>query len=464
MVLLAGAVQLCRRSLIGLGLVFGLVASGMGGERGGALLAPAISLAIQDDSNAQHLAIVEDELAGQRREIQLAVETGALRLELVLEGAEGVGMVLFNPTGGQVKLDEPNIVVSNATGRRSILLWDPRPGAWKVQLEGQGAFRFRAISQGDLFVCCAQIFTLNQVFALERSRLVPGSYQQVQIFASGYAIDSLDVQMIDQQGRQVAPVRFRQNDPSNISGFILLLEVPARPFRLMVEGRDLSGKPFRRVLAPLFSPVPGPGEGDQLAPNPQAIEDLRRSTTSGPRQVIRTHIVSWSDEPLLTANGNQIGMRIRFNATFPVAASYTPYPSLYPDRIGQGYTGALNLRVLRSSVTPQPTGMNGSVWTLNVRASFEAGREYSFVIDLVPSYALTTGNDEKFCLNYRPYSQPDLVNRFEKEISSRRRQRFRFSVSGSDFEARVTALTEQSYVPEVWRLGLQREGATECRF
>jgi len=426
--------------------------------------------ATQDDSNAQYLTIVEDELAGEPREIPLMVESGSLRLEVILEAVDGVQLTLRNPSGLAVRLDEPNVLVNSVTGRRSVLVWDPRPGAWAVRLEGRGSYRLRVISQGDLFVCCAQILTLNQVFALERSRLVAGSDQQVQIFASGYTIDSLDVQMVDQRAEPIGPVKFRQNDPSNLSGFTLLLAIPGRPFRLMVVGKDLSGKPFRRILPPLLKPVDGPprelgvNEAEQQAPNPRAIEDLRRTATAGPRLVTRTRIVSWSDEPLLTGAGNQIGIRLRFRAVFPTDANYTPFPSLYPDRIGQGYTGALNLRVHRSSVSPQPAEVNASAWTLDTRAKFSAGVEYRFVVDLVPGYALTMGEGGKFCLNYRPYAQPELINRFENEISSQRRTRFRLSVSGSDLEGRMTSLTEQTYIPDTWLRGLRQEGAGECRF
>ena len=42
--------------------------------------------------------------------------------------------------------------------------------------------------------------------------------------------------------------------------------------------------------------------------------------------------------------------------------------------------------------------------------------------------------------------------------------RFRFNVAGSDLEGKATALTEQTYIPDIWWQGLQREGVTECKF
>ncbi|MEY4167259.1 MAG: hypothetical protein RIR52_1083 [Acidobacteriota bacterium] len=450
------------RSWFGLALGFCLFAAGVSGGSG-------VAATAEDDLNAQHLVMIDDELVGDPREIPLIVETGSLRLEVVLEAAEGVRMILYNPSGLEAKLDEPNIAVTRVAGRHSVLLWDPRPGPWKVRLEGRGSYRLRVTTQGDLFVCCAQIFTRNQIFAFERSRLVIGSEQQVQIFASGYTIDSIDVGMVDQRGNQIAPVPFRQNDPSNISGFTILLAVPSQPFRLKVEGRDLAGKPFRRIIPPLCIPVKGTeaDENDRQAANPRTIEELRQTVTRGPHRIIRTHIVHWSDEPLITPSGNQIGIRLRFRATFPTEAVYSPYPILHPDRIDQGYTGALNLRLQRATVTPSPIGMNGSAWTPGSQVRFGAGIEYDFVVDLVPTYTATTSGtaaDGKLCLNYRAFSQPETRHRFEKEISSRKRMRFRFNVAGSDLEGKATALTEQTYIPDIWWQGLQREGVTECKF
>lgn len=430
---------------------------------------PGGEVLADDDPNAQHLAILQGELDGGHRDVEVMVESGALRLEVILEAASGIRITLFNPADRPQPLDEPNIAVTESEQRRSILIWDPRPGTWRLRIEGKGGYRLRAITQGELFVCCGQILTLNQIFALERSRFVAGTSHQVQIFASGYSIDSIDIKLIDEDGRVIAPVLFRQNDPSNLSSYVLLLEVPEQPFRIIVEGRDLSDRPFRRIIPPLITPLKGHGPGmtDVPEPNLRAIEELRQTTTSGPRQITRTRIIRWSDEPYLSPRGTPIGIRLHFLATFPSDANYTPFPSLYPDRIGQGYTGALNLQIHQASVSPQPVEMSQPNWTHSTRARFRAGIEYQFVIDLVPAYAFVLNDGKGFCLNYRPYNQPNqpgLMERFEREISGRQRTRFRFNVSGSNFEGRTIALTEKSYVPVDWLNGLKRDGAPLCSF
>ena len=128
----------------------------------------------QDDPNAQHLVYVTTTLTGEARDIEMPVEVGVMRLELILDAGDGVRLTLLNPLGRSHPLSEPNVATTNTPGRRTILIWDPRPGRWQVRLEGTGQLTLRAIVQGELFVCCGQIFTRNQVFAFERSRFVSG--------------------------------------------------------------------------------------------------------------------------------------------------------------------------------------------------------------------------------------------------------------------------------------------------
>jgi hypothetical protein len=431
---------------------------------------PVTTLATQqaeDDPNAQNIVIVNAELAGGSREVSVPLEAGGIRLEFILDAGEGIRLTLFNPLGRLHPLDEPNIVARSAAGRRSILIFDPHPGEWRVRLEGTGRFTFRAIVQGELFICCGQIFTRNQVVAFERGRLVAGSRGQVQLFASGYAIESLDIRTVDAAGNTIAPVRFRQNDPSILSSYVLLFDVPDRPFRLLVDGRDLSGRPFQRLLPALITPVTSPtgaDQSDQLDFNPQAIDELQRTTSTGRRQVVRSRIIDWSDEPLLTAKGNQIGMRIRYRIKFPVTDSYSAIPNLYPDRLGQAHTGALNLRVRQVSVTPLPAEMEQTGWLSNARGRYLADVEYQFVVDMIPYYAWWQGPENGYCIQSKPYIQPGNRERFDRDVGSQQRLRFRFSVNGSDLEGRIGPLTEKTYVPATWLRSLKLEGAGECSF
>ncbi|MFN8004860.1 MAG: hypothetical protein U0X75_28050 [Acidobacteriota bacterium] len=60
-------------------------------------LAPA-SIA-QEDPNAQYIALVSGELAGQPREIEVPIEVGALRVFFNLQTAPGTTWMILTPTG-----------------------------------------------------------------------------------------------------------------------------------------------------------------------------------------------------------------------------------------------------------------------------------------------------------------------------------------------------------------------------
>lgn len=421
----------------------------------------------EDDPNGQYLTIVSDEATAQPREIALPFEVGILRMQFILSFTGQARMTVINPLGRPLDLAEPNVAVTDEAGKRSIILWDPRPGEWKVRIEGNGAYTFRAVAQGDLYVCCAQIFTRSGINTLDRAKLFAGVAHPIQVFASGYSIDTLNVEMIDERGRTIGPVRFRQTDGSNLSGYMLLLETPSQPFRLMISGRDLNGRDYRRILYQLLRPEPV-GEATEAAAeearNTQQAVDLRGTATTGERRVLRARVAKWVDEPWISEKGNQVGVRLRYTINFPVTGVYSPIPQIYPDRVSYGYTGALGMRVHRASVSPQPAGVTPSgVWNYGSRATFTAGIDYDFVVEMLPNYVVYNEATASFCLQIRPYTQTGLRERFEREVQATQRIRFRFAISGTDLEGRNPALTENSYAPRDLNDGYRREGAGECR-
>ncbi len=427
----------------------------------------ATGVMAQDDPNGQYLTIVTDEATSQPREIDLPLEVGILRMQFILTHSGEARMTILNSVGRPLDLTEPNVAVTDTPGKRSILLWDPRPGLWRVRIEGSGSYTFAAVAQGELYVCCAQIFTRNGISTLERMRLAVGVAQPVQIFASGYSIDTLNIEMIDERGRPIGPVKFRQTDGSNLSAYMLLLEPPPQPFRLMVSGRDLNGRDYRRILYYLiqtYSPNQPVDSDPQTARNLQQVEDLERTATTGEKRILRARVVRWVDEPWLSEKGNPVGIRLRYTINFPTTSSYTPMPQIYPDRVGYGYTGATGMRVHHATVSPQPAGINPALsWSYGSRATFTAGVDYEFVVEMLPNYVIFNESTKSFCLQSRPYTQTGLKERFEREVESLQRIRFRFSVSGTDLEGRSTGVTEKSYVLRDLHQGYLREGAIECR-
>jgi hypothetical protein len=110
----------------------------------------------------------------------------------------------------------PNIALTNTKDNRSILVWDPRPGQWKIRLTGSGKFTTSVTAQGELHVCCVQFFGRNgflftgQVPAASRAR---GNLRR--IYTSGINIETIEFRLINERGESIAPIKFRQSDYSN---------------------------------------------------------------------------------------------------------------------------------------------------------------------------------------------------------------------------------------------------------
>lgn len=432
----------------------------------------------QEDVNAQYITLLSGKLSGEVRDIELPVEVTVFRLFVNLRAAGNVKFELLSPSGRAPALSEPNISVSDTDGKRTIAIWDPRPGLWKVRLTGAGDFMLSATAQSELYICCAQFFARNLIHQLDKFQPVRGSRHQAQVYASGYNIDVIEFLTISEQGEVIAPLKIRQSDFSNPYNFSLLMETPDRPFRLMARGRDMNGKRFQRVFYWLIRPVAAEAVAAQpdvpgnvvIAPQPPV--DWEKNAVAGEYKIVRSQIFDWADEPLLSEKGNPIGLRLKYSIRFPVDGQYSPFPQAFPERITSSYTGALSLRVLRSSVTPLPDGLQpGQQLFAAGRQTFKGGVTYNFTVEMVPSYATYNEQKKAFCLATKAYTQggqppgnqQSLRERFEREVMSELKIRYRISFPGTDLEGRTPVLTENSYAPGLWHHSFLKDGVTECQ-
>jgi hypothetical protein len=193
------------------------------------------------------------------------------------------------------------------------------------------------------------------------------------------------------------------------------------------------------------------------------LQELIKGAVEGEQRIIKAQMVKWTDEQLLSEKGNPIGIRLKYSMRFPVEGSYSPYPQLYPERIGTGYTGALSMRVQRGAVDPLPDGVQKTEqMVFGVRAVFKPGVDYNFTVDLIPNYVIYNDQKKSFCLQTKAYSQQGMRERFEREAAGEQKLRFRFALSGADLDGRLPTLTENAYTPARWYLAYRREGAGDC--
>ncbi len=434
-------------------------------------LFPSASVGAQEDPNQQYITMLSGKLSGEAREIETPVEVGVLRVFFSVRSTGNFNLELISPSGRPVPLNEPNILVTESGDKKTIAMWDPRPGLWKMRIDGSGDFTASAWVQGELYICCLQFFARNLIHQLDKFQPVRGSRQQAQVYASGFNIEAMEFQVISEQGELIAPLKIRQSDFSNPYNFTLLLETPEQPFRIRARGRDLNGKQFQRVFYWLVRPVSAETANTQpdipgaSANSPTLVaQDWDKNAVAGEYKIVRAQITNWSDEPLLSEKGNPIGVLLKYSIRFPVDGQYSPYPQAFPERITNTYTGALSLRLHRSRVEPLPDGLqNSQQMFFSGRPIFKAGVTYNFTVEMVPGYAVYNEQKKNFCLQTRSYSQQGIRERFEREVTSDTKSRFRLSFSGTDLESRTPVLTENTYTPGAWHRSFTKDGVTECQ-
>jgi hypothetical protein len=372
-----------------------------------------------------------------------------------------IALRLAGPTGKEMRLSDPNISVSRMSDRQVITIFDPMPGHWKLSLNGTGPFGAAATTQSEMYVCCLMLTGGGASFShpLPATLPVRRQHQAAQVSLAGHEIKTIDFHLIDEGGRPLGPVKFRQNDYSNLYLISLLIATPDRPFRVLARGRDQTGYDFQRIFVTLFQPTIE--SLPEKTPDP-ALADLAQSATEGPLPVVRAEVADLDDGPLLSEKGSPIGLRLRYSIRFPRDGVYSPLPQMYPERIVAGYTGALSLKVIKASVDPLPEGLTTAVPLHFLgRATYRAGQIYRFTVDLVPNYALFNESQRSFCLAVKTFGH-NSRERFVQEVTSEQRIRFRISILGTSLGLQQPAMTTQTYVPNVWYAGFRRDGATEC--
>jgi len=424
----------------------------------------------QGDPNTQFLALISGTLSSEVREIDVPVETGVLRLQFTVQFNGELDLKVITPLGNPLNLNEPNILEVDSKDSRSITLWDPKPGRWKMRFSGSGTFSAFASANGEIVVCCVQFIDRNSVLSIERFQPIRGVQQQAQAFTSGYSIETIEFQMVNEEGEMIGPIKFRQTDYSNATGFTLYIDIPNIDFRIRARGRDTSGKEFQRVINWLIRPQPPDVSSANIENSPQltAHNQIFRQSESeaivGEQRIIRAQVISWSDEYLMTERGNPIGIRLKYSMSVPAEGSYSLYPHLYPESINTVGASALSMRVHRATVDPLPDGMeNQDQLFFGARATFKPGRVYNFTVDLIPNFVIYTDHKKGFCIQRKAYSQQGNRDRFERQVTSRLKLRYRFTLTGTDLDRPQPSLTQNTYVPLVWYQSYLKEGAVDCQ-
>ena len=260
-------------------------------------------------------------------------------------------------------------------------------------------------------------------------------------------------------------------------GFVM---VPRQPFRAVVTGTTKSGAVFRSVLGTLFQPAAdGPAERQVLPPGiptDQAarlqglIDAYRQEVRSRAAQAAADHpggvialaaaVVSRiAYEPLASASGAPIGMRLRYSIRFPSRQTITAVPDVFPVYPTAAWRGAVTMKPLAGTITPTPQMLGAQtlqdVVVYRADATYEAGVTYSFTVDLVPDFIFQGTQTGRFCIHEQKFTNRAL---WDAIIASPTPVPYSISITDTETVATIAAFFPQRTFYESFSSG----GATDC--
>lgn len=305
------------------------------------------------------------------------------------------------------------------------------------------------------------------------------------------AIATASFEVIAEDGTlvQPLPIARRGTGSPGFSQFIGLMNVPSRPFRIVLTGESVDGRQFRRVCERLFRPVARPPERRPPADLPPefAAHFRRQVDEQGPRLIAeaeayvaghatvpivmpRIEVSKVMYAPLLSPAGHPIGVRITYDVEFSQEDQYDPRLRVHPEYLDQSTLGgSAEMRVLNSSLEPLPreahaphapaaAAYRDNPLVYGAHFLYEARRVYHFTVELVPSFIQPMKRPAKPCVVNQKFHTARDRTELAKRLASEGQTTYRVYISGKEFEGRI----DNFYGEGTFNRGFVQEAVQEC--
>lgn len=298
------------------------------------------------------------------------------------------------------------------------------------------------------------------------------------------AIATVKFELLDQSGRAIQTLYLVKEDTDVSSGeFVGVVPVPAQPFRVAVTGVSLTGKSYRRVYGRLFRPTDEPPAAPRVPPGlpPERAKLYRqalaehdrlakarltqqgRENTGGVISLPRVEVFEATYEPLLSVQGNTIGIRLRYAVRVSRDGYYRLHPSAWSDYTAGELRGKIRMEAIAGTVTPSPseTGTDdpSDLLRFGGGGKFKAGEVYRFTADMAPDFALRNAAGTRFCIERTTFKQSRSAEAaWRAVVESDVPVTYGVDVAGTNFTGRI----ENFYAPSVFHRSFLKEGAGEC--
>ncbi len=292
---------------------------------------------------------------------------------------------------------------------------------------------------------------------------------------------SIRFEIVDAAGRNLQTLTmWKASDGSTDGEFYGFVTVPNQPFRAAVSGTNTSGAAFRSVLDTVFQPAAnGPPEqlilpagissnqGAQLqamvvAYRQQLKTRAAQATAEHPGGLItlaRAVVSRIAYEPLGSASGAPIGVRLRYSMRFSSSQTIVAVPLVFPVYPPAAWRGVVEMKPLGGTITPVPemVGVQSlqDVLVYRAAATYQAGTTYTFTVDMVPDYVFQGTQTGRFCIH-----EQKVTNRavWDALMASQAAVPYSVSISDTETSATIPAFFPQRTFHESFAAG----GAFDC--
>jgi hypothetical protein len=277
---------------------------------------------------------------------------------------------------------------------------------------------------------------------------------------------SIRFELVDAAGRSLQTLNlWKASDNSTDGEFYGFVKVPNQSFRAVARGTNTAGAPFRSATNNLVQPAAsGPAEqltlpGGISRNEAAAVQPLMdgyrqelqaramQSSIEHPDGVItlgRAVVSPITYEPLNSAAGSPIGMRLRYSIRFPTRQTIAAMPHVNPVYQPWDWRGVIEMKPLAGTISPSPQLVGAE--TLNdvivytAAATYEAGTTYTFVIDMIPDYVFQGTQTGRFCVYERKVSNRAV---WEAIMGSSTATPYSISIFHTDTSANIPAFFPQ---------------------
>jgi hypothetical protein len=305
------------------------------------------------------------------------------------------------------------------------------------------------------------------------------------------AVASAKFELVSEGGRALQLLHMSKSDNSLDHGqYVGLAKVPAQPFRVVVSGKDVDGKRYRRAYAQLFRPTNRPSAPPLVPPQlpkaeattitamlkafeQHAIANLEKEVIKHGDGVIvmpRVEVSHVTYEPFRSEKHNRLGMRLRYDLRFSVDGDYAHSLQVFPFYKDDNVRGLVNMEVVNERVEPRPEPPSYATPDIHVDlntlvrygsdARFKAAVVYHFSIELAPNFVGQNANRTKFCI---------YEDQFKDSVESQRTWeamkmssvpiKYNIFINKMDWSGQ----TKSFYPPKIFYEGFLKEGTAKCK-